>query len=99
MRYFASIGDQITGDTDTINYENSFYTNIGLLFDSKKQIQTGIMLDYSQAANPGIKDSIELTGFFNYSLEKKRSLYFYLVAGLSESSPDFGAGVNYRIGY
>lgn len=99
LGFFASIGYQITGDSDTINYNNIFYTNIGMLFDSKKQIQPGIMLDYSQAANQGIKDSFELTGFFNYSLENKRSLYFYIVAGLSESSPDYGAGVNYRIGY
>ncbi len=96
---FASIGYQITGDTPTINYNNVLYANIGISFDNIKQKQPGIMLDYSQAASSGIKDSLELTGFMNYKIDKERYLYFYLLAGLSESSPDFGAGVNYRFDY
>ena len=96
---FASIGYQITGDTAVINYDNIFYANMGISFDNKKQNQPGVMLNYTQAVRPGIKDGLELTGFTNYSLDKKRRLYFYVLAGLSESSPDYGAGVNYRIDF
>jgi len=98
---FASIGYQITGDTTVINYDNIFYANMGMSFDNKKQNQPGVMLNYTQAVRPGIKDGLELTDFTNYSLDKKRSLYFYVLAGLSENSPDYGAGISlsYRIAY
>lgn len=96
---FASIGYQISGDTAVINYDNVFYVNVGVSYNNNKQKQPGVMLDYAQAATPGIKDSLELTWFMNYTRDKKRSLYFYVLAGLSESSPDYGAGVNYRIDY
>ena len=68
-------------------------------FDNKKQKQPGVMLDYNQVASPGIKDSFELTDFLNYMLNKQRGLYFYLIADLSESRLDYGAGLNYRINY
>lgn len=96
---FASIGYQFTGDSSTTDYDNVLYVRLGASISKPERRQLGAILDYTQAATPGFDDSIELTGFMNIILPDKNNLYFYVLGGLSDSSPDYGAGVNYRVDY
>ena len=95
---FASIGYQINGDTATVNYDDTFYANAGISFPQSNN-KLGVMLDFAQAANPGFDDALQLTGFMNMPMANKRSLYLYAMHGLSDGSPDYGLGANYRFGF
>ncbi len=95
---FGSIGYQVNGDTATTNFDDIFYANAGISFPFKTEYRLGAMLDYAQAASPGFDDSLELSGFMNIPMENKRSVYLYALLGLSDGSPDYGIGMNYRFG-
>ncbi|MEJ2362219.1 MAG: hypothetical protein P8Z75_12455 [Gammaproteobacteria bacterium] len=94
MFVFANIGYQISGDSATINYHNVWYANGGALFPLNDRRSVGAMLEVSQAMTPGFDAPAQLTLFLNQSLADQRSLYFYLLLGLSNGSPDSGVGVN-----
>jgi hypothetical protein len=93
---FASIGYQFTGDSPTVDYDDVVYLNGGIAMPQKNGNQIGAMVDYSQATTSGFDDALELTGFINMPLENKRSIYMYLLLGLSDGSPDHGIGASYR---
>lgn len=96
---FASLGYQLNGDTATIKYDDVVYANGGITLPLEAGNNAGAMLDYSQAASAGIDDALGLTGFYNMKLTNKRSLYIYVMFGLSDGSPDYGLGTNYRFGF
>jgi hypothetical protein len=94
---FASVGYQISGDSATINYHDVLYGSGGATYPIGKGRDVGAMLSLSQAITPGYDAPADVTLFLNQELDKKRDLYFYLLFGLSDGSPDFGAGANITI--
>lgn len=96
---FATLGYQKTGDSPTTNYDDVVYANVGVAMPWEKGKHIGAMVDYSQATTPGFDDALELTGFMNIPLENKRNIYIFALLGLSDGSPDYSIGVNYRFAY
>lgn len=94
LSVFGNIGYQVSGDSATVNYDNVWYANGGILYPVNDTRSLGAMLEVSQAMTPGFDSPSQLTLFLNQSLENQRSLYFYLLLGLSNGSPDSGVGVN-----
>lgn len=91
---FGNLGYQITGDSTTVNYHDVLYANAGATYPMSKERSIGAMLEVSQAATPGFDSPAQLTFFLNQEMDKKRDLYFYVLLGLSNGSPDTGVGVN-----
>jgi hypothetical protein len=94
---FANLGYQVTGDSATVNYDNVWYANAGATYPMTKARSVGAMLEVSQAATPGFDSPAQLTLFLNQKLDTQRQLYFYLLLGLSNGSPDSGVGVNMTV--
>lgn len=93
---YTNLGYELTGDTASIDYDNVFYASVSATFPQENRHQLGVELAFAQAATPGYDDALELTGFMNVPLEKKRSLYLYVMLGLTDGSPDVGVGGDYR---
>lgn len=93
---YTNLGYQITGDTPTTNYKDVLYANVSATLPQASGNSIGASLDFSQSATPGFDDALEITGYMNMPLENKRSLYLYLQLGLTDGSPDYGIGANYR---
>lgn len=91
---FGNIGYQVSGDSARVNYDNVWYANGGMLYPLNDKRSVGGMLEVSQAMTPGFDSPAQVTLFFNQSLAGQRYLYAYLLLGLSNGSPDSGAGVN-----
>ena len=91
---FGNLGYQVTGDSATVNYDDVLYMNAGATYPMQPDRSIGLMLELSQAATPGFDGPAALTLFVNQALEKQRSLYAYVLLGLSDGSPDSGIGVN-----
>ena len=91
---FGNLGYQINGDSPTVNYDNVLYANGGVTYPLDTERSVGSFLEVAQAATPGFDAPAQLTLFYNQGLEKQRELYFYVLLGLSNGSPDSGAGVN-----
>lgn len=91
---FGNLGYRVNGDSATVNYANVWYANAGVTYPMEKGRSIGSFLEISQAATPGFDAPAQLTLFMNQKLDKQRDLYFYVLLGLSNGSPDTGAGVN-----
>lgn len=91
---FASLGYQITGDSSSVNYDNILYASAGSTYIMDDINSLGTMLEVSQAATPGFDSPAQLTVFYNREINKQRDLYFYVLLGLSNGSPDNGAGLH-----
>lgn len=94
MFFFGNIGYQITGDSPTVNYKNVWYANAGTTYPLSVERSIGAMLEVSQSANPSFAAPAQLTLFVNQDLANQRQLYFYILLGLSNGSPDSGVGAN-----
>lgn len=90
----ASLGYQVNGDSATINYDNVWYTDLGVIYPVKDDRSLGAILSLSQSATAGYDSPMDITLFLDQELDKKRDLNFYLQFGLSDGSPDFGIGAN-----
>jgi hypothetical protein len=95
-RFFAGIGYQISGDSATTDYDNVVFGHAGISTQYKSGQRMGLMLEYAQTATPGFDDALELTGFFDMGMNNNDNLHFYALLGLTDGSPDFGAGIQYR---
>lgn len=91
---FGNLGYQINGDSTTVNYDNVFYLSAGTSYPIQPERSIGAKLELSQSATPGFDGPATLTLFLNQEVDKQRSLFFYALLGLSNGSPDVGAGVN-----
>jgi len=94
---YGNLGYQIVGDSATVNYDNVWYANAGATYPLANQRSVGAMLEMSQAATPGFAAPVQATLFYNVGLAQQRELYFYVLLGLSNGSPDSGVGVNLTI--
>jgi len=91
---YARLGYQITGDSATIDYRNVWYGNIGLTHPLNDTRSIGALLEFSQSATPGFDAPLQLSLYMHQFLSQQRQLYFYVMMGLSDGSPDGGVGVN-----
>jgi hypothetical protein len=91
---YGNLGYQIVGDSATVNYDNVWYANAGTTYPLANQRSVGATLEVSQAATPGFSAPAQVTVFYNLGLAKQRAVYFYVLLGLSNGSPDSGVGVN-----
>ena len=97
--FFGTLGYQISGDAAGIVYDNVVYGDAGIKIKTSDTYGLGAQLNYSQASVSGVDDYLDLTGFITTELDKRRDLYFYVELGLSDSAPNFGAGINLRYAY
>ena len=90
--YSASIGYVLNGDSDTYDYNNVFYTYLGLtgLIDRNKNL--GGTLYLSEAVTDTTEAPAELSVFYSQAILTNKNIYFYYTKGLSNGSPDFALG-------
>ncbi|MFO7602672.1 MAG: hypothetical protein R6X06_02535 [Gammaproteobacteria bacterium] len=96
---FASLGYQFSGDSATTDYANILFASAGFSTAAQQGRRLGVILDYAQATTAEFDSGLELRGFMGVDLATQRHLNFYALLGLSDGSPDYGAGMNYRYDY
>jgi len=87
------VGYLMLGDTNSVNYDDIFY---GAIAYSMPLDQTWSMrAEYytEQAALSGVDPASEINVAFGRRLNPTQNLRLYAIKGLSDSSPDWGAGV------
>lgn len=87
------IGYHILGDTAQVDYNNILYGAVGYTVPLDKQWRMRGEFYTEQEAVDGVDPVREVTVSFGRAIAKQRNLNLYLIKGLSDSSPDWGAGV------
>ena len=87
------IGYKIIGDTPTVNYNDVTYGAVGITIPASKNWTTVTEYYAEQASISGVDNVQELSFAMSRALKNKKRLGMYIVKGLTNSSPDWGAGI------
>lgn len=87
------VGYHILGDSGDVDYDNIFYGAIGYSQPLENRWTVRGEFYTEQEAADGVDPVREISVGFGRPLDKQRSMNIYLIKGLSDSSPDWGAGV------
>lgn len=89
---FVTVGYRMPGDPAGVNLKNSVSTSVGTSLAVQKTVFIA-SYDYTEASSPLAKDSHELFGAASAPLTDRINWTFYGIAGLSDGSPDYEAGL------
>lgn len=93
----GGIGYKWLGDPSGVSLRNVVYGSLGGGFKPSAQTTVGVAFDFAQAARSGGTAPREVSLYASQRLTKHIKLNGSLFAGLSDGSPDWGAGVS--LGY
>jgi hypothetical protein len=91
---FGGVGYTMLGDSEFVQLDDVLNANVGASWKVGGG-SLGAMYDWRQAASDGADDRSELTGFYSFNTTDTDKMQIYATAGLSDGSPDWGAGVSY----
>ncbi|HEU4812835.1 MAG TPA: transporter [Xanthomonadaceae bacterium] len=95
---FGGAGYTMLGDSDFIDVDAVANANVG--FSRKVGAgNLGLLYDWREAASTGFDDRSEITGFYGVDAGASGRVQFHATRGLSDGSPEWGAGVSYSHGF
>lgn len=96
---FGGAGYTVLGDSVYIDVDSSANANAGLAFDTQGGSRVGAVYEWREAVTTLTEDRSEVTGFITMPAGEKNRFQVYATKGLSDGSPDWGAGVSYTAGF
>jgi len=96
---FATLGYRYIGKTERYNLQNTWFVSGGLAYYLNDYTSVGFSYDLRRSATIDIANLQELQAFVDYQISGNWGIYIYAIKGLSDSSPDGGAGFQLRYNY
>ena len=95
---FGGVGYTVLGDSDYIEVDSVLNGNVGV---SQKvgANSVGVMYDYRQPTSDASDDRSEVTGFFSFPTSDASKMQLYATKGLTDGSPEWGAGLSFTAGF
>lgn len=90
---FGTVGYRYVGEPSGTHLNNIFFTSLGVSYKLQEQWRAGLIFDYRQSTSDNTADPAELTPFAVWKLRRDVALTGYGVIGLTNGSPDYGAGL------
>jgi hypothetical protein len=96
---FAGLGYRFVGDPPGRDLRDKWLAYAGVSASFGRRISVGFSYDWSQSASPNNSDSHELSPFASFKFGRSFAINPYAVIGLSQNSPDWGLGLQFRVSY
>lgn len=96
--WVGSVGYTLRGDPSDIDLENVLQASVGGTYKFTPDLRGGLFFDYRESAIASNDNIRELSGFVSRRINKDWRLQVYALTGFSNSSPDWGGGVQIRRG-
>lgn len=94
---FASVGYTMPGDPEGFELRNSLSARAGIAAPLSNAVRGHVAYGYAQSLSPLVPDEQQVGAGLNAAIGKRLSVGVYGSAGLSEGSPDVGAGLSLGI--
>lgn len=94
LSLFGAIGYESFGSPDAFTLKNAIFMRAGGAYPYARESAAGLILEWRQAASPGVPSPLETTVFVKQRLSPVLDLYGYILKGWSKGSPDLGFGVS-----
>lgn len=91
---FGGVSYTLLGDSDFIDADDVLGFNAGASWKAGRG-QLGLAYDFRESASSNFDDRSEATVFFTLPGATGNTFQIYGLVGLSDGSPDYGAGINY----
>jgi hypothetical protein len=92
---FSTAGYKIFGDPSGYDLKNVFYGSIGGQYRVDEVTRVGLIYDIRDNTTQASDGISEITAYVGRDLGDKWKFMLYGVAGLSDGSPDWGAGITF----
>lgn len=96
---FGSVGYSVRGDPAAVDLNDVFFGSIGGTVQAGRRTRLGLFYDYQESSLPGADALQELSASFSSRLGDSWWTTGYVLAGFSDSSPDWGAGLALTVGF
>ncbi|HEX6374857.1 MAG TPA: transporter [Allosphingosinicella sp.] len=94
---FAAIGYTIAGDPDGYQLRNGLSARAGAAFGLSKRAEAHVSYGYARNLSPRLGDEQQISTGIRAKVSKRLSVGVQGMAGLSDGSPDVGAGLSLGI--
>ena len=92
LALFGTVGYKLRGDPEGTDLRNVAFGTVGGDYRVGRGARAGLMFDYRPSAVSGGDALQEATAYLSFAPGRGTTVQPYLVAGFSDSSPDWGAG-------
>lgn len=93
----ATAGYKFRGEPAGVRLDNVFLGSLGALFDVGNRSRFGLFYDYREASLTDTDELRELSLFAAHDLGNSWRVQYYVFTGLTDSGPDWGAGLHIGI--
>jgi hypothetical protein len=91
---FVSFAYTVPGRPESFDLRNSMSARAGLALQLSRGLRGNVSFAYAGSVSPSIADEQQVSTSLNAAISRTLSLGIYGSAGLSEGSPDVGAGLS-----
>ena len=91
-----SAGYKFRGDPAGVDLENTAIASLGITQKFSDRTRAGLFFDYRESSITGRDSMREVTGYLSRRVNDSWKVQMYVLAGLSDSSPDWGAGLHVK---
>lgn len=95
---FGGVGYTWLGESEFIDVDAVANANLGASWKTGAG-SLGLMYDWREAATVEADERSEITGFYSLPAGETNRVQVYATKGLSEGSPEWGAGVSFTAGF
>lgn len=93
----TSAGYKLRGDPAGIDLENVLLGSLGGVYMSSETTSLGLIYDYRESALIDGDNISELSAFAARQIDDRWAVQFYAFTGFSDSSADWGAGIQFEL--
>jgi hypothetical protein len=92
----GTAGYFLRGDPAGYDLNDTFYASLGGSYALRDRLSCGAFYDYRESSVQDSDAAQELSGWVSTGIGKRGRAEFYVIAGIGDSSPDWGAGLSFR---
>lgn len=96
ITFMSSVGYKFRGDPTGIDLNNVLIASLGGTYKFTPEVNGGLIFDFRETAISGNDDIQELTGFVSRRISEDWRLQVYALTGFTNSSPDWGGGIQIK---
>jgi hypothetical protein len=90
---FLTVGYRWLGDTSTTDFNNTWFTDTGVDYRLFDKTTVGLAFYWAQASAAGNSNAADITLSIAQKFGDAYKLQLYVLRGIADGSPDWGAGV------
>lgn len=96
LTLLGSLGYKYRGDPAGVDLDNVLMASVGASYKFAPDLNGGLFFDYRESAIGGSDSVQELSAFVSRRIDENWRLQVYAVTGFTDSSPDWGGGLQVK---